>query len=75
MEKFIRTFHNGDYDAEFDDVLCYDRGVIQLVRSTQASYNKPDNWVERNRIGLEKVKRQLKTCIESVSRDQNLNWS
>ena len=67
METFIRTFHNGNYDAEFDDVLCYDRGVIQLVRSTQASYNKPDNWVERNRIGLEKVKRQLQTCIESVS--------
>ena len=69
MEKFIRTFHNGDYDAEFDDILSFDRGVIPLVWSTQASYNKPDNWVERNRIGLEKVKRQLQTCIESVSRE------
>ena len=69
MEKFICTFHNGDYDAEFDDLLSYDRGVIPLVQSTQASYNKPDNWVERNRIGLEKVKRQLQTCIESVSRE------
>jgi hypothetical protein len=59
METFIRTFHNGDYDAEFDDVLSIDRGVIPLVWSTQASYNKPDNWRERNRIGLEKVKEQL----------------
>ena len=31
------------------------------------SYNKPDDWVERNRIGLEKVKRQLQSCIDSVS--------
>ena len=34
--------------------------------TTRASYNKPDNWRERNRIGLEKVKEQLQECINSV---------
>jgi hypothetical protein len=72
-EKFIRTFHNGDYDAEFDNVLSFDRGVIPLFWSTQASYNKPDNWVERNRIGLEKVKDQLQDCIDKVSDDKSFN--
>jgi len=71
IEKFIRNFHNGDYNKELDDKLIHDRSVIPLARPTQASYNKPDNWVERNRIGLEKVKEQLETCtydlIESVS--------
>jgi hypothetical protein len=70
VEKFIRTFHNGDYDAVFDDKLCNDR-VRMPVRPTQESYNKPDNWIERNRIGLEKVKRQLQTCIYSVTRGNN----
>ena len=73
MEKFIRTFHNGDYDTEFDDILSFDRGVIPLVWSTQASYNKPDNWVERNRIGLEKVKGQLQDCIDSVLKNKSFN--
>jgi hypothetical protein len=67
VEIFIRTFHNGDYDTEFDDKLSYDRSVTLPARSTQESYNKPDNWRERNRIGLEKVKRQLQTCINSVT--------
>jgi hypothetical protein len=44
VEKFIRTFNNGDYDTEFDDTLSWDRGgVIPTAWSTQASYNKPDN--------------------------------
>jgi hypothetical protein len=63
VEPFLRTFHNGDYDAEFDNALCFDR-VESLAlpnQPTQASYNKPDNWRERNRIGLEKVKEQLQT--------------
>jgi hypothetical protein len=70
VEKFIRTFHNGDYDAVFDDKLCNDR-VRMPVRPTQESYNKPDNWIERNRIGLEKIKRQLQGCIHSVTRGNN----
>ena len=73
VEAFIRTFHNGDYDVELDNALCYDRGLTLPVRPTQASYNKPDNWVERNRIGLEEVKEQLQTCIESVSHDTSFN--
>jgi hypothetical protein len=73
VEKFIRTFHNGDYDAEFDDKLSYDRGVRMPARPTQASYNKPDNWIERNRIGLEKVKEQLEDCIDSVTRGNSFN--
>jgi len=75
IKKFIRTFHNGDYDAEFDDVLSFDRGVIPLVWSTQASYNKPDNWVERNRIGLENVKRQLQDCVDSVLKKQKFQFT
>jgi hypothetical protein len=67
MEIFIRTFHNGNYDVEFEAALSFDRGVTLPVRPTQASYNKPDNWRERNRIGLEKVREQLQSCIDWVS--------
>jgi hypothetical protein len=68
LEKFIRTFHNGDYDAEIDDTLSLDRSPWHSpARPTRASYNKPDNWRERNRIGLEKVKRHLQSYIHSVS--------
>ena len=75
LEKFICTFHNGDYDAEIDDKLSSDRSPWHgPARPTQASYNKPDNWRERNRIGLEKVRGQLQSCIHSVSRhDKNLH--
>jgi len=60
METFIRTFHNCDYDAaEFDDKLSSDRAEPLPVRPTQTLYNKPDNWRQRNRIGLEKLKEQL----------------
>ena len=58
VEKFIRTFHTGDFDAEFDDALSSDRTLmppaLSSARTTQASYIKPENWVERNRTGLEK---------------------
>jgi hypothetical protein len=65
VHKFIRTFSNGDYDQEFDDALSSDRSaVVPNTRPTQASYNKPDDWVERNRIGLGKVKEQLQNCID-----------
>jgi hypothetical protein len=68
VEQFIRTFHNGGYNVEFDHALCDDRSVGNLpVRPTQASYTKPDNWIERNRVGLEKVKEQLQSCIDWVS--------
>jgi hypothetical protein len=64
LEKFICTFHNGDYDAEIEDKLSLDRSPWHgPARPTQASYNKPDNWRERNRIGLEKVKRQLQVAF------------
>jgi hypothetical protein len=67
VEQFMRTFHNGDYDQEFDNALSSDRSaVVPSTRPTQASYNKPDNWRERNRIGLEKVKEQIQECINSV---------
>jgi hypothetical protein len=72
VEIFTRTFHNGDYDAEFDDALGWDRGVFVANndRPTQASYNKPDNWRERNRDGLEKVKEMLQNFVDLVSHDQ-----
>ena len=72
VEKFIRTFHNGDFDTEFDDALSVERGVT--FRSTArpgASYNKPDNWQERNRIGLEKVEEQLQGLFNEVSQDKH----
>ena len=59
VEKFIRTFHNCDLDDEIEAAFSFDRGATLPVRHTQASYHKPDNWRERNRIGLEKVKEQL----------------
>jgi hypothetical protein len=74
VEKFIRTFHNGDYNAEIDDKLSYDRGVILPAQPSQASYIKPDNWIERNRIGLEKVKRQLQKFVDLVSHDHDLDY-
>jgi hypothetical protein len=58
-DKFILTFTNGNYDTEFDNELSTDRGIIVSARPTQVSYNKPDDWRERNRIGLERVKEQL----------------
>ena len=69
LHGFIRTFHNGDHNTKFDnklnDKLSLDRGDIiwSSARATQESYNKPDNWVERNRIGLKRVKEQLQNCI------------
>jgi hypothetical protein len=72
-EKFIRTFSNGDYDDERDDKLNYDRGATLPVRLTQASYNKPDNWRERNRIGLEKVKEKLEYCIRLAIQEPTFN--
>ena len=72
VEKFIRTFDIGNYDIEFDNALSYDRGVILPAQPTQASYIKPDNWIERNRIGLEKLEGRLQSCIESVSHGTSL---
>ena len=68
VEKFIRSFSNSDYDIEFDNALTLDRNVTSSVRPTQALYIKPDNWIERNRLGLERVKGRLQTCINLVSR-------
>jgi hypothetical protein len=73
MESFIRTFHIGGYDVELDNALCYERGIIPLAHPTQASYNKPDNWRERNRIGLEEVKEQLQSCIDSVKHGESFD--
>jgi len=74
VHKFIQTFSNGDYDAEFDDALSSHRSAtVPDTRTTQASYNKPDNWRERNRIGLEKTKRRLQNCTDSVMRDKSLS--
>jgi hypothetical protein len=72
VEKFIRTFHNGDYDIEFDNDLKLDRSVPSTAHPTQASYIKSENWIERNQIGLERVKKKLQTYIDSVSNDQSL---
>jgi hypothetical protein len=73
METFIRTFQIGGYDIELDNALCYERGIIPPAHPTQASYNKPDNWRERNRIGLEMVKGQLQSCIDSVKHGESFN--
>ena len=74
VEKFIHTFHNGDYDAEIDSKLSLDRSPWHgPARPTQSSYNKPDNWRERNRIGLERVKEQLQSCIDHMSHDASFN--
>jgi hypothetical protein len=74
VHKFIRTFSNGDYDQEFDEALSSDRSaVVPNTLPTQALYNKPDNWVERNRIGLEKVKEQLQNCIDTMTHDAHFN--
>jgi len=71
---FIHAFNNGEYDDEFDNELGSDRSrVIPSAHTTQASYNKPDNWRERNRIGLENVIQRLKSCIDSVTRDNSFN--
>jgi hypothetical protein len=74
MDKFFFTFSNGDYDAEFDNALSSDRRRFFPVRRSQASYIKPENWRERNRDGLEKVKRQLQNSVDSVSHDHDQNY-
>jgi hypothetical protein len=46
------------------------------VRATQASYNKPDNWRERNRIGLEQVvKEKLQYCIDLLAPDLSCSFN
>ena len=70
VETFIRTFSIGNYDIEFDNALSIDRAVTLPAMPTQASYNKPDNWRERNRIGLERVKEQLQGLFNEVSQDK-----
>ena len=72
LEAFIHAFNNGVCDVEFDNALGSDRSVIPLsARPSQASYNKPNNWKERNRIGLENVKQQLQSCIKSATDDNS----
>jgi hypothetical protein len=71
VNKFIGTFHNGDYDQEFDDALSSDRSVPSTTHPTQASYNKPGDWKERNQIGLERLKEQLQNLTDLVSHDQS----
>ena len=73
VHKFIRTFSNGDYDNRFDEALSSDRSVIPPVRPTQASYNKPDNWSQINRLGLMTLQEQLQTCINNVTHDNMFN--
>jgi hypothetical protein len=74
VETFILTFHNGDFDAEFNDALSFDRDTPLFDRPTQTSYIKPDNWRERNQIGLEKVKERLQNLVDSLCpvHDQSL---
>ena len=43
METFRRTFHNGNYDKEFDDALNLERSDLVSDMHTHASYNKPDD--------------------------------
>jgi hypothetical protein len=66
VDIFIRSFHNGNYDVEFDNKLSADRGAILPARATQASYNMPDNWVERNQLGLKKMKLWLQDATDNV---------
>jgi len=73
VEKFIRNVYNDGYDIDFDIALCFDRNVTLPGRPNQALYNKPENWRQRNRIGLEKVKRQLLTCIDSMTHNAHFN--
>jgi hypothetical protein len=75
VEKFIRTFHIGGYDVELDNPLSLDRDQNVTVpgRPAQESYTKPDDWRERNRIGLEEVKEQLQDCIFKVSYSASFN--
>ena len=75
MEQFIRTFCNDSYDVDFDNALSLDRdqNVTVPVRPAQASYTKPDDWRERNWIGLTKLIHKLETSIDSVSNDTSFN--
>jgi hypothetical protein len=73
VEKFISTFHKGDYDAEFDNALSSNQTLPPTLMPTQASYIKPDNWRERNRDGLDGVKEQLQDCITSAMRDKRFD--
>ena len=75
VETFIRNFHNGVLDDETEAALSFDRGVTTNFSGsvTQATYHKPDNWRERNRIGLERVKEQLEYCIRLAIQKHSFN--
>ena len=52
MEKFTRTFQNGNYDAEFDNLLGYDRGLILPARHhtiiSPIIGGRGINWTRKN---------------------------
>ena len=78
VEKFIRTFHNGDLDDEIEAALSFDREVHATCNFTgssahAASYHKPNNWRERNRIGLVRVKEKLEDYINRASHGASFN--
>ena len=68
VEKFIRTFHKGDYDAEFDNALNSNQTLPPTLMPKQASYIKPDNWRERNRDGLDWMELRSSCKIASPRR-------
>jgi hypothetical protein len=74
QEIFIRNFHRGDSDLEFDNALSFVRSEsVPTVRTqhnsppSQASYNKPENWKERNRRGLMTMVAKMQGIIDTCS--------
>jgi hypothetical protein len=73
VDSFIRNFHNSEYDVELDDTLSSDRGIILPAWPTQASYNKPDNWRERNEFGLQLTMEAVENWICGLECDTSFN--
>ena len=55
------TFHEGNYDDDIEDTLRRgaDDSRITTTREGINLYDKPADWMERNAIGLERIKTEL----------------
>jgi len=65
MRKFICTFSRGNYEDKIENGLGRgaDRPLSTTADAVIGLYNKPADWMERNAVGLRKLKWQLQQCI------------
>ena len=59
LKQFMLTFSKDNYDNDIEDALSAYHSRIATTDEVIDLYNKPPDWMERNAIGLENLKKQL----------------